>query len=129
MEQKDIISLIKNRKSEIINKINELRSELRKIRALENSLRNNNLDLFSNSVQSEKHTFKDMIIGVLKLMPDGGTANQILESIQNKYGINIMRSSISPQLSRLKQDGFLDVEKKVWKMTEKKSDYPDFEKL
>jgi hypothetical protein len=49
--------------------------------------------------------------------PNGSTANELLEMFHQKYGRDdIIRSSLSPQLSRMKVDGEIVREGLVWKL-------------
>lgn len=47
------------------------------------------------------------------------TANQILSEIKHTYDIDLPRTTLSPQLSRLKKDGFVRVDDAVWAVTDK----------
>ena len=61
-------------------------------------------------------TIKEMILSVLENRSDGATPLQIIEYIAEQYDIEIVRSSLSPQLSRLKADGKLDLDENngIW---------------
>jgi len=50
-------------------------------------------------------TIKDMVLEILPKHPDGLTALEILAHIEQDFGQSIMRTSLSPQLSRLKSSG------------------------
>lgn len=64
-------------------------------------------------------TFQDMIIQVLNDQPNNGAeALKILDLIEEKFNKKIQRSSISPQLSRLKGNGVLELKDNVWSLTE-----------
>lgn len=45
----------------------------------------------------------------------GATANEIRDFIRDAYGRDIERTSLSPQLSRLREDGFIDLHEGRWK--------------
>ena len=59
-------------------------------------------------------TFKDMIKVVLAEKGDGADALEIIDLIKDKFNKTLMRTSISPQLSRMKANGDLVLEDKVW---------------
>ncbi|MER8636794.1 HTH domain-containing protein [Mesorhizobium sp. M1182] len=50
---------------------------------------------------------KEAAVQVLREATGGLTTNELLEIINNKLGTTFARSSLSPQLSRLKGDGIL----------------------
>lgn len=58
----------------------------------------------------------DAVMAVLQDRPEGMTANEILAEINTRYfGGTIVRSSLSPQLSRLKnRDGKIELRGKKW---------------
>lgn len=51
--------------------------------------------------------------------PLGLTAQEILKALNDKRGIDLPRTSLSPQLSRLKRDNEVDVAEGVWTATTK----------
>lgn len=64
-------------------------------------------------------TFQDMIVEVLREQPNNGAdAQEILKLILDKFNKQIERSSISPQLSRLKDKGVLSLDDNVWSLTD-----------
>lgn len=63
---------------------------------------------------SDGPTFKEMIKSVLADRDNGAEALEILDLIKTKFGKEIKRTSISPQLSRLKASGDLVLQDKVW---------------
>ena len=63
---------------------------------------------------------KPMILEILERNPEGLKALDILSSIKNEYLIDIMRTSLSPQLSRLKRDGEIDKNGKIWLLPKNK---------
>lgn len=110
------------RTAAIKNEINELQKELAALKALKTTLSNKPGRVQeSNYVTSETPpgmTFQDMIVAVLNDRPTGrGEAVQILDWIYQKFGKRILRSSISPQLSRLKALGVLDLVSGEWILT------------
>jgi hypothetical protein len=72
-------------------------------------------------VRQERLSIKQMILMVLeqdvKFRRYGATASEIRESIKNGFGREIEGTSLSPQLSRLRDDGYVDVHENRWKLT------------
>ena len=118
MDNTPIRALVNKRKKEIFNQIKELRNELREIKAVEQTLLNQG----ASDSQSDSRrkgaaiTFQDMIVTVLENIPQGADANQILELIDKEFGKKIKRSSVSPQLSRLKANGVLTLKDNIWSL-------------
>lgn len=134
MNKTSIRKLLAKRKSEILNNIKVLRRELSEIRAMEQALTIQSDDL-KNSKNPEfgsnqSLTFQDMIMLILKNTPEGATANELLEMIDRRFNKKIMRSSISPQLSRLKQKGRVTLKDGIWTIISDSPETPDlFEEL
>ncbi|MBN8990668.1 MAG: hypothetical protein J0H42_20690 [Rhizobiales bacterium] len=61
-------------------------------------------------------TIKDAVLDVLKAKGAGMTALEILAAINLKFSTDYPRTSLSPQLSRLKADGKIDREGIVWSL-------------
>jgi hypothetical protein len=59
-------------------------------------------------------TIKEMAKEVLASQPNGLSSVGILDGIRKQFGQEIERSSLSPQLSRLKAEGELALEDEVW---------------
>lgn len=69
-----------------------------------------------------KMTMKQLVVAALREhFPNGATSNQLLSHFLTTWGRNdIMRSSLSPQLSRLKaNEGLIELHGKVWTLTSK----------
>lgn len=68
-----------------------------------------------------KMTIKQLVRKALsEHFPEGATANQLLELFQNAWGRNdIVRTSLSPQLSRLGAEGSLFRRGQVWRLSSK----------
>jgi hypothetical protein len=60
-------------------------------------------------------TIKGMVLNVLSAFPQGQTALEILERINATVDVPYPRTSLSPQLSRLKAEGKIHREGRVWK--------------
>lgn len=71
--------------------------------------------LIENALHAGK-TMKELTLEALsEHFPSGATANKLIEFFQNRWGrTDILRSSLSPQLSRLKQDGLIRLRGKTW---------------
>lgn len=63
-------------------------------------------------------TMKDASIETLKKHPNGLPAVEILLEVNKILGSNYVRSSLSPQLSRLKKDGIIYDTNGIWTLTE-----------
>lgn len=62
-----------------------------------------------------KLTIKEMVVKALaESFPNGATANQLLDHFYRAWGRKEMRTSLSPQLSRLKEDKMISLEGRVW---------------
>jgi hypothetical protein len=67
----------------------------------------------------DKWTMKQLAVRALQdHFPYGATANQLLAVFKNAYGREIPRESLSPQLSRLKDDDILKLDGKLWKLAD-----------
>ncbi len=64
-------------------------------------------------------TIKDRIVEALKECPEGGSVEKIIAWISKRHGLDIPRSSLSPQISRLKREGIVVFnESKNWQLAE-----------
>jgi hypothetical protein len=62
-----------------------------------------------------KLTLKQLILKALtEHFVDGATAIQMLDFFARQWGRQEMRTSLSPQLSRLKEEGKIKLEGKIW---------------
>ena len=94
-----------------------LKAELKQLKAAESAVAGASPENTSGSVQPSaptKRTIKDMILGALDDFPHGARAEQIVLKIQEKFGEEIARSSMSPQLTRLKNDNLVVRENNLW---------------
>jgi hypothetical protein len=65
----------------------------------------------------EKLTLKQIIMKALaEHFADGATAIQMLDFFARQWGRQEMRTSLSPQLSRLKEEGKITLEGKIWRL-------------
>jgi hypothetical protein len=63
-----------------------------------------------------KGTIKRAVLKTLEDAPGGMDALTILAAINHRLGSHFERTSLSPQLSRLKEDGFISLHGKLWKL-------------
>lgn len=70
-----------------------------------------------NIDESPSRTIKEMITDVLSVHRQGGSADQIIAWIRETHRTEVVRSSLSPQLSRLKAEGIivLDDQTSLWR--------------
>ena len=65
-------------------------------------------------------TLKDAVVEVLRAKAGGMTALEILAAINLRFSADYPRTSLSPQLSRLKAEGKLIREGIVWRLPDQK---------
>ena len=73
----------------------------------------------------QEGTIKTHVIAILKEGGSGMTAGQILEKLRIQTGSTLLRSSLSPQLSRLKQEGYLELTGTHWHLPDQKIETSD----
>lgn len=113
---------ITRRKAEIKEQIAALRMELREIRTAESAISGDESTAPKTRNKSSNHpTIKDLIIEVLKTREQGADAKEIIHMIKEQHGKEVSRPSISPQLSRLKSEGKLHLDNKIWTLAVAKS--------
>ena len=63
-------------------------------------------------------TFKQMVVKALsEYFKNGATANELLDFFKMEWGREVMRTSLSPQLSRLKNENIINLKGKVWHLS------------
>ena len=72
-----------------------------------------------------KMTIKEGVVAVLDEHPNGMPALDILREINLRYGWAYARESLSPQLSRLKQEGHIDLTGRIWHLPGQKIEPSD----
>lgn len=108
---KEYLDDIKSRKKDLMKQLKELRDLERAIRSA-GKIAETGKD---NPVKPNKApTLKDMVLAVLHALNRGAEALEIVSEIKATYDKDVMRSSLSPQLSRLKAEGKLILDDKVW---------------
>jgi hypothetical protein len=61
-------------------------------------------------------TIKEAVVAVLGSSLFGLTALEILDQINSLHGMDYPRTSLSPQLSRLKSEGVIEKNGKIWRL-------------
>lgn len=115
---------IAGRKAEIKLQLKELKREWRELQAAESAIATDD----SESDGAEGNTIKEMILQVLAEHQTCADAHQIIEMIRKRFNVEIARTSISPQLSRLRKEKRLHMENKLWCLTNQsapKNETPD----
>lgn len=67
-------------------------------------------------------TLKEAVLEILADFPDGLAALDILQKINSKSGVAFSRASLSPQLSRLKQEERILAKNGIWILYQKSHD-------
>ena len=118
---KDYLDDIKARKKDLMNQLKELRDLERAIRAAAAGTPSK----ASIKKTSNELTLKKMIIAVLGSLGRGAEAQEIVDEIKETFNKEVKRSSLSPQLSRLKADGLLILDDKIWYLPAQYDKYLD----
>jgi hypothetical protein len=112
------------RKAQIKAQMAALKKELQAIQTAEGAIVSDDEEIATVTTQrrkTSKITIKDMIVAVLENKPEGADSFAIIDLIKEKYGKDVPRPSISPQLSRLKtDDGLLGIRGSNWVLLPKK---------
>jgi hypothetical protein len=101
---------LSRREAEIVEQMKVLERELGEIRSAWNGL------LAESGAPPPKQvpTIKDMVREILKERPEGLRAKELLKEIQNRFSVTIERTSLSPQLSRLRGHREITLENGRW---------------
>ncbi|HSX54169.1 MAG TPA: hypothetical protein VLG14_02630 [Sphingomonas sp.] len=102
---------IAQRETEIRDQQKALKAELRELQIAKAALEG---PTDAPTVGVATLTIKEMARDVLSGMPGGLNSSGILDAIKKKYSREIERTSLSPQLSRLKDDGELVLDGDTW---------------
>lgn len=116
---KDYLDDIRARKRALMDQLKELRELEKAIRAASAA---GSTSSASDKVNDEP-TLKEMIVSVLRALGRGADALEIIDEIKEAYGKSVKRTSLSPQLSRLKGDEKLVLDDKVWYLPEQYEEY------
>lgn len=100
----------------------KLRRELSELEITERIYRDSGVqmlslgELFDTSPPMPRKSIKQMVKDLLDdVAPHGLTALEILDQIAARWNIKVKRTSLSPQLTRLKNDSEIYNEKGAWK--------------
>lgn len=121
---------LKEQLSEISNKIKDLLFEKKRIKAaleLVRGMSSPNSDSPKLINKSRELTFKDKIkITLSDEFPDGAVSRDILDYCNKTWPeFKIKRSSLSPQLSRLKSEGVIILDDNIWRLASEKGTAPE----
>lgn len=104
---------LSRREVEIGQQIKLLEAELAEIKAARSALKGLP-DGSREASGAPNPTIKDMIRTVLSGSPSGMAAIEILKEIESRFGVWIERTSLSPQLSRLRNSNEVALEDGRW---------------
>lgn len=107
---------IATRQAEIASQMAALRREDRELRIALEAL-DGGKPRANGKARGNRPTLSEMAITVLNEY--GGTRTEsIIGLVKDKYGVDVPKSSMSPQLSKLKREGVvtLDVIDKIWRL-------------
>jgi hypothetical protein len=104
---------IARRKGEIRDQLKALKAELKELQVAENALGGQEAAAPA-APSSSAPTIKDMALAVLSNAPDGFNSAEILAAIKEEFSREIERTSLSPQLSRLKDAGTIVLNGDRW---------------
>jgi len=106
---------LSRREAEILEQMKLLDQELAEIRATWATLQGG---AGAPPRRTSQITIKEMVRSILRSRPDGLTAGEILHEIHERFGVAIERTSLSPQLSRLRDSGDVTPENGRWYSTQ-----------
>lgn len=105
---------ISTRESEIKAHIKVLRVELGELKVAKSALEPQGSIVVTDSANPATKTIKEMIRDVLKSSHQGLTSTEILFKINELFSKKIERTSLSPQLSRMKEDCEVTLHDNSW---------------
>lgn len=112
----DLRQFIEQRREAVKAQISDLKRELKELSLAESAIKTGVAPTSSATKSTNDGlTIKEMVMDVLSGMPEGAEASEIVDLIANKHGEVIVRSSLSPQLSRLKEEGVLELDGRIWR--------------
>lgn len=106
------------REGEIKSQIKALKAELTELKTARGAVASSEgVTNGSKSSDSSAPTIKDMSLSILRnAHPDGITAQEILSRMSEQYNREIDRASLSPQLSRLRKEGSINLDDGRWSL-------------
>ena len=105
---------IASRETDIKAQMKALRKELGELKAAKSALEARTTPFGPDGQVQGTMTIKDMIRDVLKSAPQGQTSTEIQTKIAEHFNRQIERTSLSPQLSRMKDDGEVTLIDNMW---------------
>ena len=116
MENLSLREFIEKREAEIKEIRSNLLKELKELKSAKAAIEGVCPSATNETKQKSVPTIKEMVLSILENKPRGASPQQIIELISKRYRVEIVRSSLSPQLSRLKADGKLNLDERngVW---------------
>lgn len=110
------LSSLKSQKAEISHKIAVLEKEMQHLRNAAKAINMvNGLQISRRS--PPKVTIKQAVKSVLEDFPDGLSALEILAEVNERFQLEVVRTSLSPQLTRLKRDGVIKRDHHRWRLS------------
>jgi hypothetical protein len=106
---------LSRREAEILEQMKLLDQELAEIRATWATLQGGG---GPPPRRASQMTIKEMIRSILRSRPDGLAAGEILQEIQERFSVAVERTSLSPQLSRLRDSGDVTLVNARWYSTQ-----------
>lgn len=125
VEDEDVKTLLERRRASYVQREKELQAELAQLQAMIRNLEAA-MAVLQSSIQEHgiagetpRMTIKEGVMQVLRqVAPRGLSALSILERLRVDLDMDYPRTSLSPQLSRLKQEGKIRLEGGVWFLNE-----------
>ena len=121
----DALAPLLDQRVQLEAKIHKLRKELNEVdqaaRAIGIDDRAPELELIAQHRQRPSRTIKQAVVEILADHPNGLSALDILAKINNRHDLGIVRTSLSPQLSRLKNEERIVNDHTVWRLVPTKT--------
>lgn len=97
----------------------ELLRQLEEVRRFRASLQSEIKEKEQSATKAKRRTtIKQEVLEILAKHPEGITALEILDEMKAHYRPHLLRETLSPQLSRLKNDdNKVVVENKIWRLS------------
>lgn len=129
MEKESLAQFVKRSLAELDARETDLRAQLSKILAQKDQLKRaasiaEEVVAFTPVVQStltnrrprrlRGMTLKEAIVEILEQRGHGLAASEILRELNSRHGTDFARESLSPQISRLRQEGHLELTDRIW---------------
>lgn len=106
-------AFLDSRERELTDQMREIRRELTEVRIARAAL-DPMPDEDAEDGDDKNITIKDMIRAVLRGRQFGASSAEILAAIEHDFGKALERTSLSPQLSRLRGSGIVTLESGRW---------------